>query len=138
MEWDTEASCPAPVRVLDIVRHRAARVATRLHARLAFVSTDFSAEKLRLTRVLYSALATLYLFFTALILALLFVMSTCWHTPYRFQAIGGFTLLFFLIGAGIAWNRVRAKRQSRRRVFAASLTELYGAQTRRARRENCR
>ena len=66
----------------------------------------------------------LFLFFTTLILALLFVIAVYWDTPYRLHAIGGLALLL-LIGTGIAWHRVCAQFQSGPRLFEASLGELY-------------
>lgn len=124
MEHDTDSSRAAPGGVFDSARHLLASLVAHLHTRLALFSTEFAEEKLRLTSLLYSALTALFLFFTALLLALLFAIAAFWDTPYRLHAIGGLTLLF-LIGAGIAWSRVRAQLQSRPRLFEASLAELY-------------
>lgn len=124
MERDTDSTRTTPGGVFDSAKNLVASFIAHLHVRLALFSTEFAEEKLRLTTLLYSALMALFLFFTTLILALLFVIAVYWDTPYRLHAIGGLTLLF-LIGAGIAWGGVRAQLQSRSRLFEASLAELH-------------
>ena len=124
MERDTDSTRATPGGVFDSAKHLVSSFIAHLHVRLALFSTEFAEEKLRLTTLLYSALTALFLFFTTLILALLFIIAAYWDTPYRLHVIGGLTLLF-LIGAGIAWGGVRAQLQSRPRLFEASLAELY-------------
>ena len=124
MAHDTDSPRAAPGGVFDSARHLLASLVAHLHTRLALFSTEFAEEKLRLTALLCSVITALFLFFTALILALFFVIAVFWDTPYRLYAIGGLMLLFF-VGAGFTWNRVRAQLQSRPRLFEASLAELY-------------
>ena len=124
MERDTDSTRAAPGGVFDSAKHLAASIVAHLHTRLALFATELAEEKLRLTAILYSALTALFLFFTTIVLALLFVIAVYWDTPYRLHVIGGLTLLF-LTGAGIAWSRARALLQSRPRLFEASLDELY-------------
>lgn len=124
MEHDTDSTHASLGGVFNSAKHLLASIVEHLHTRLALFSTEFAEEKLRLTTLLYSALTALFFFFMTLILALLFVIAAYWDTPYRLHAIGGLTALF-LIGAGIAWSRVRAQLQSRPRLFEASLAELY-------------
>ncbi|MBT9612890.1 MAG: phage holin family protein [Burkholderiales bacterium] len=124
MELDTDSTHASLGGVFNSAKHLLASIVEHLHTRLALFSTEFAEEKLRLTTLLYSALTALFFFFMTLILALLFVIAAYWDTPYRLHAIGGLTALF-LIGAGIAWSRVRAQLQSRPRLFEASLAELY-------------
>lgn len=124
MEHDTDSTHASLGGVFNSAKHLLASIVEHLHTRLALFSTEFAEEKLRLTTLLYSALTALFFFFMTLILALLFVIAVYWDTPYRLHAIGGLTALF-LIGAGIAWSRVRAQLQSRPRLFEASLAELY-------------
>lgn len=124
MAHDTDSPRAVPGGVFDSARHLLASLAAHLHTRLSLFSTEFAEEKLRLITLLYSALTALFLFFTALLLTLLFVIAVFWDTPYRLYAIGGLALLF-LTGAGIAWNRVRVQLRSRPRLFEASLAELY-------------
>ncbi len=124
MEQNTDSPRAAPGGVFDSARHLLASLVAHLHTRLALFSTEFAEEKLRLTTLLYSALTALFLFFTSLLLALLFVIAAFWDTPYRLYVIGGLALLF-LIGAGIARRRVRAQLQSGPRLFESSLAELY-------------
>ena len=124
MEHDTDSTHAAPGGVFDSAKHLLASIVAHLHSRLALFSTEFAEEKLRLTMLLYSALTALFFFFMTLILALLFVITAFWDTPYRLHAIGGLTLLF-LIGAGITGSSVRAQLRSRPRLFEASLAELY-------------
>ena len=124
MERDTDSSRAAPGGVFDSARHLLGSLVAHLHTRLALFSTEFAEEKLRLTMLVYSALTALFFIFSTLALALLFVVAAFWDTPYRLHAIGGLTLLA-LIGAAIAWSRVRAQLRSRPRLFEASLAELY-------------
>lgn len=124
MERDTDSIRATPGGIFDSAKYLAASFIAHLHARLALFSTEFAEEKLRLTTLLYSALTALFLFFTTLILALLFVIAVYWDTPYRLHAIGGLTLLL-LISASIAWGRVHAQLRSGPRLFEASLAELY-------------
>ena len=124
MESDRDSTRAALGGIFDSAKHLVSSFIAHLQTRLALFSTEFAEEKLRLTTLLYSALTALFLFFTTLILALLFVIAAYWDTPYRLHAIGGLTLLF-LTGAGIALGRVRAQLQSRPRLFEASLAELH-------------
>lgn len=124
MDQPSPSPSLAPRGVFDSAKQLLGSLVAHLHTRLALFSTELAEEKLRLTALLYSALLALFLIFVTLILALLFVIAASWDTAYRLPAIGGLTLLF-LIGAGIAWSRVRAQLQSRPRLFEASLAELY-------------
>lgn len=124
MESDRDSTRTTPGGIFDSAKHLVASIVAHLHTRLALFSTELAEEKLRLTTLLYSALTALFLFFTTLILALLFIIAAYWDTPYRLHAIGGLTLLF-LTGAGISLSRVRAQLQSRPRLFEASLAELH-------------
>ena len=124
MERDTDSPRATLGGVFNSTKYLVSSFIAHLHVRLALLSTEFAEEKLRLTTLLYSALTALFLFFTTLILALLFVIAVYWDTPYRLHAIGGLTLLF-LTGAGIAWSRVRAQLRSKPQLFEASLAELY-------------
>lgn len=124
MKRDIQSADTPPEGVFGSLRNLAASLVSHLHTRLELFATEFAEEKLRLTSLLLNVLLALCFFFAAIIFAALFVIAAAWDTPYRLHAVGGLTLLF-LAGAGIFWGIVRAKLQSRPRLFEASLAEIY-------------
>ena len=124
MERDAYTTREAPVGVLEAVKMFAASVVAHLHTRLALFSTELAEEKLRLLTLFYGALTALFFFFTAIVLALLFVIAVYWDTPYRLHAIAVLAILFLSI-AVVAWSRVRVQLASSPRLFETSLGELY-------------
>jgi len=124
MRHDTDSIHAPTEEVFSSIKNFTASFVSHLHTRLQLFATEYAEEKLRLASLLFSALSALFLLFVAIILAVLFVIVAAWDTPYRLHAVGGLTLLF-LMGAGIFWSSVRAKLESKPRLFQASLAELY-------------
>ena len=121
---DIQSTEAPPVGLYGSVKNLAASLVSHLHTRLDLFSTEFSEEKLRLTSLLFGAILTLFFTFMTLVLAVLFVLAAYWDTPYRLHAVA-FLAMLFLAGAGIFGSMVRAKLNSRSRLFEASLAELY-------------
>lgn len=121
---DTDIIHAPPAGVFNSVKNFTASFVTHVHTRLQLFSTEFAEEQLRLAALLFGALTALFFLFLAMLLAAFFVIAAAWDTPYRLHTVGGLMLLF-LMCAGILWGIVRAKLNSKPRLFQASLAELY-------------
>ncbi len=119
-----EGTQAPPVGVFSAVKKLTASLVSHLYTRLELFAAELAEEKLRLTSLLVSIIAALFLLFIGIILAALFVIIIYWDTPYRLHAVGGLTLVFFT-GAGIFWGMVLTKIKSKPHLFRASLAELY-------------
>ena len=124
MNRDIQPTDTPPVGLFGSLKNLAASLVSHLHTRLELFATELAEEKLRLTSFLFGAILALFFIFMTLVLAVLFVITAYWDTPYRLHAVA-FLAVLFLAGAGIFGGMVRAKLKSRPRLFEASLAELY-------------
>ena len=90
--------------------------------RLEIVSSELEEQGLRLSQLLLLAAAAGFCLALTVVLLIAFVVVLYWNT-HRLVALGGFTLLFALTGAGllIALRRLAG---SRPRFLAATIAEL--------------
>jgi uncharacterized membrane protein YqjE len=90
--------------------------------RLELLANELQEERLRLTQMLFLALAALFCFGMGILLLTVFIVVLFWD-DHRLAVVGGLTVLFFASGALMALL-LRSKAQSKPRLFSASLSEL--------------
>lgn len=100
-----------------------------LHTLLSTVSTriellanELHEERLRLTQMLFFALAALFCFGMGVMLLTVFVVVLFWD-DHRLAVLGGLCALFFVAGVLMALL-LRDKALTKPRLFSASLAEL--------------
>jgi uncharacterized membrane protein YqjE len=90
--------------------------------RLELLANELQEERLRLTQMLFFALAAFFCFGMGVMLLTVFIVVLFWET-HRLAVVGGLCAVFFSSGILMALllrSRVRAKP----RLFSASLGEL--------------
>ncbi len=108
--------------LLGSVKKLVATLAAVVQTRLQLLANEIHAEGLRLAQLLLlGAVAVFCLAMGALLLTLL-VISLFWDTN-RLLAIGGFALLYLVVGIALA-AAARARATAHTRLFEASLSEL--------------
>ena len=90
--------------------------------RLELLVNELEEERLRLIRLLFYSLLTLFFFCLGVVLLTLLVIAVFWDT-YRLLAIGLATAAYLGIAAWLAIYVVRQARH-KSRLFSASLAEL--------------
>lgn len=93
-----------------------------LHTRLDLLVVELEEEKERLKQAVLLAVAGMFCLSFALLLLTLFVVVAFWDS-HRLIALGGLTLLYFLMGVA-ALLVLRAKARARPRPFSATLDEI--------------
>lgn len=90
--------------------------------RLELLANELQEERLRITQMLFFALAALFCFAIGTLLLTAFIVVLFWD-EHRLAALGGLSALFFASGALISVS-LRNKAQARSKLFSASLAEL--------------
>lgn len=90
--------------------------------RLELLANELQEERLRLTQMLFFALAALFCFGMGILLLTVFIVVLFWD-DHRLAVLGGLTVLFFASATLLAML-LRSKVRSRPRLFSASLGEL--------------
>ena len=90
--------------------------------RLELLANEWQEERLRLTQMLFFALAAFFCFSMGLLLLTAFIVALFWDT-HRLAVLGGLSGIFFALGALLAML-LRSKAQAGSRLFSASLGEL--------------
>lgn len=90
--------------------------------RLELLANELQEERLRLTQMLFFALAALFCFGMGVLLFTVFIVVMFWD-DHRLAVLGGLSLLFFASAALMA-ILLRSKAKSKPRLFSASIGEL--------------
>lgn len=90
--------------------------------RLELLANELQEERLRLTQMLFFALAALFCFGMGVLLLTVFIVVLFWD-DHRLAAIAVLGLLFFAAGTLLAVS-LRSKAAERSPLFSASLAEL--------------
>lgn len=90
--------------------------------RLELLANELHEERLRLTQMLFFALAALFCFGMGVMLLTVFIVVLFWD-EHRLTVLGGLCLIFFAAGASMALL-LRGKALEKPRLFSASLGEL--------------
>ncbi|MFZ3017185.1 MAG: phage holin family protein [Gallionella sp.] len=90
--------------------------------RIELLANELHEERLRLTQMLFFALAALFCFGMGLLLFTVFIVVLFWD-DHRLAVLGGLGFLFFASGALLAML-LRSKAQEKPKLFSASLGEL--------------
>lgn len=90
--------------------------------RLELLANELQEERLRLTQMLFFALAALFCFGMGVMLLTVFVVVLFWD-DHRLAVLGGLSVFFFASGALMALL-LRGKALAKPRLFSASLGEL--------------
>jgi len=90
--------------------------------RLELLANELQEERLRLTQMLFFALAALFCFGMGLLLLTVFIVVLFWDS-HRLMVLGGLSGIFFASGALLAML-LRSKAQQKSRLFSVSLGEL--------------
>lgn len=93
-----------------------------ISTRLELLANELQEERLRLTQMLFFALATLFCFSMGILLLTVFIVVLFWD-DHRLAVLGGLTVLFFASG-GLMALLLRSKARAKPRLFSASLGEL--------------
>ncbi len=93
-----------------------------ISTRLELLANELQEERLRLTQMLFFALATLFCFSMGILLLTVFIVVLFWD-DHRLAVLGGLTVLFFASG-GLMAMLLRSKARAKPRLFSASLGEL--------------
>lgn len=90
--------------------------------RVELLANELQEERLRLTQMLFLALAALFCFGMGLLLLTVFIVVLFWD-DHRLAVLGGLGFIFFSAGGLLAMS-LRNKVQAKPRLFSASLGEL--------------
>jgi len=90
--------------------------------RLELLANELQEERLRLTQMLFFALAAFSCFSMAVLLLTVFIVVLFWDS-YRLAVLGGLSVIFFASGVLLAML-LRSKTQEKPKLFSASLGEL--------------
>ena len=90
--------------------------------RLELLANELQEERLRLTQMLFFALAALFCFSMGVLLLTVFIVVLFWDS-HRLIVLGGLSTIFFASGALLAML-LRSKALAKPRLFSASLGEL--------------
>lgn len=90
--------------------------------RLELLANELQEERLRLTQMLFFALAALFCLGMGVLLLTVFIVVLFWD-DHRLAVLGGLSAIFFASGALLAML-LRNKAHAKSRLFSASLTEL--------------
>ena len=93
-----------------------------LQVRLELISTELEEELQRLKETSLLAIITLFFASLGIIFLTLFVVAVFWES-HRLYALGGFALLYLVLGL-ISGLIMRKKGRSKSRLLAATLSEL--------------
>ena len=90
--------------------------------RLELLANELQEERLRLTQMLFFALASFFCFSMGMLLLTVFIVVLFWDS-HRLAVLGGLSAIFFASGGLLAMS-LRNKAQARSKLFSASLGEL--------------
>ncbi len=90
--------------------------------RLELLANELQEERLRLTQMLFFALAALFCFGMGIMLLTVFIVVLFWD-DHRLAVVGGLCLIFLASGILMALL-LRSKALAKPRLFSASLGEL--------------
>lgn len=90
--------------------------------RLELLANELQEERLRLTQMLFFALAAFFCFSMAVLLLTVFIVVLFWDS-HRLAVLGGLGMVFIVSGVLLAML-LRSKAQEKPKLFSASLGEL--------------
>lgn len=108
--------------LMGSVKRLASTLISIVSTRLELLANELQEERLHLTQMLLFSLLALFCFGMAVLLLTVFVVVMFWD-DHRLAVLGGFCILFFLLGALMAML-LRNKAQSKSKLFSVSLAEL--------------
>lgn len=108
--------------LLDSARRLLGTLTAIVSTRLELLANEIHEERLRLTQMLFFALAALFCFGMGLLLITVFIVVLFWN-DHRLAVLGGLSLVFFSAGVSLAIS-LRSKAQAKPKLFSASLGEL--------------
>jgi uncharacterized membrane protein YqjE len=108
--------------LMGSVRRLLSTLTSIASTRLELLANELQEERLRLTQMLFFALATLFCFGMVILLLTVFIVVLFWD-DHRLAALGVLSALFFASGILMAML-LRSKAHAKPRLFSASLAEL--------------
>lgn len=90
--------------------------------RLELLANELQEERLRLSQMLFLALAAAFCFGMGVLLLTLFIVVLFWDS-HRLAVLGGLATLFLASGS-LLWLLLRSKAQAKSTLFSTSLGEL--------------
>jgi uncharacterized membrane protein YqjE len=93
-----------------------------LATRLQILGTEVEEEQVRFSELVLLLAAIVFCFFTAVLLAVVFVVVLFWET-HRLATLGVFTTVFFAAGI-VGLVMLQRRRQRRTKLFAGTLGEI--------------
>ncbi len=90
--------------------------------RLELLANELQEERLRLTQMLFFALAAFFCFSMAVLLLTVFIVVLFWDS-HRLAVLGGLGMVFVVSGVLLAML-LRSKAQEKPKLFSVSLGEL--------------
>jgi len=119
---DSAAGAKRASGLLGSIRNLATTLAAIAQTRLELLANELREEGLRLARLGLFAAAAIFFFALGIVMLTLLVIVLFWDSN-RLLAIGGFAVLYLVIGIALA-VAVRNRAAGRSRLFEASLSEL--------------
>jgi uncharacterized membrane protein YqjE len=108
--------------LMGSLKRLASTLTSIVSTRLELLANELQEERLHLTQMLLFALLAIFCFGMGLLLLTIFIVVLFWD-DYRLAVLGGLSLLFFLLGVLMA-GVLRAKAQSKTKLFSASIAEF--------------
>lgn len=90
--------------------------------RLELLANELQEERLRLMRMLFFALFSLFLFGIGILLLTVLILVLFWD-DHRLAVLGGLSMLFFVLGTLMAFL-LRSQSRAKPKLFSDSLAEL--------------
>jgi uncharacterized membrane protein YqjE len=108
--------------LLASVKRLVSTLTSIVSTRLELLANELQEERLRLMQMLFFYLCAFFCFGMGVLLLTAFFVVLFWD-EHRLAALGGFCILFFVLGSLMAVS-MRRKAQSRSKLFSDSLAEL--------------
>ena len=119
---DSTAGAARAGGLLSSIKQLVATIVAIVQTRLELLANELHAERQRLVQMLALGIAAVFFLAFGFLLLTFLVIATFWDTN-RLFAIGGFALLYLVIGAALA-AAARARAAAGTRLFETSLGEL--------------
>ena len=119
---DSTAGAARAGGLLSSIKQLVATIVAIVQTRLELLANELHAERQRLVQMLALGIAAVFFLAFGFLLLTFLVIAMFWDTN-RLFAIGGFALLYLIIGAALA-AAARGRAAAGTRLFEASLGEL--------------
>jgi uncharacterized membrane protein YqjE len=108
---------------MDSIRSFLASWVAVIKTRIEIIAVEIEEQREWLQVITLLAVAALFCISLGIILLTLFVVVLVWDTPARMWVLGGFALIYLIVGIALALL-LKSKLKSKPRIFSTTSAEL--------------